>query len=234
MAITRKGQTGWFLTSPGTLQTDRYGLATASARWRRQDIANTTNPGSPVSFGQTHPIWFFLNCDKVVISQSDNGWDCEASFFGVDGIPQPIYELDLSASEEPIETHANFRSAIGGKPGSALHGAEFDSSTGEFIGFTGKTTPFANDTERDEWQGIRSYLAPGAVWRKTQVTATRPNDIADVGDVDTPEGSPPAIGTGRNWLYKGLTYEQKGLTHTVRKEWLLSGRRGWNTTIYSS
>ena len=233
MAITRKGQTGWFLTSPGSLQTDRYGLATASARWRRQDIANTTNPGSPVSFGQTHPIWFFLNCDKVVISQSENGWDCEASFFGVDGIPQPIYDLDLSTSEEPIETHANFRTSIGGTPAAPLNGAQFSTDTntlGEFIGFNG---PFANTTAEDTWRGIRSYLAPGAVWRKTQVTATRPNDIADVGNIDVPEGSPPALGSGRNWLYKGLTYEQKGLTYTVRKEWLLSGRRGWNTTIYA-
>jgi hypothetical protein len=231
--ITRKGQTGWLLESPGALQTDRYGMSTATARWRRLDVATNVDPGTPIVYGQAHPLWFFLNCDKFTISVEDNGWNCDATFFGVYGVPQPIYDLDLSTAEEPIETHPNFRTTIAGKPGAALHGAQFSAGgddAGTFLGFNG---PFANDTERDEWMGIRSYLSPGAVWRKTLVTGTRPSDLSDVGGIDTPEGSPPTIGSGRNWLYAGLTYEQKGLVFTTRKEWRLSGRRGWNATIYT-
>jgi hypothetical protein len=230
--LNRKGQTGWILESNGSLQTDRFGLAQAAARWTRGDIGNG-NPGSPVSFGSLHPLWNFLSCDRYTIAHDGVYWSCEAQFFGVQGSPVPIYELDYSTSEEPIETHKDFRTALGGKPGSELHGADFDVN-GAFNGFTGGPEhPFANDAEEDAWRGVVSYLSPGAVWRKNYTTNVRPTDIGSLGKLDTPEGSPPAVPEGMNWLYVGLTWEQRGLVYQVRKEWRLSGRRGWNATIYS-
>lgn len=229
MALTRKGTTGWVLETGGSLQTDRYGLAQSTARWTRADIAANANPGSPVGFGSGHPIWTWLGCDRWTVFSDGVYWFCEAQFFGFTGSPEPIYELDYCTSEEPIETHKNFRSTIGGKPGNELNGARFDDE-GAFIGFVG---PFANDTEEDEWRGITSYLAPGAVWRKNYLTSSRPSDLGQVGTVDVPEGSAPSVPAGMNWLYTGLTWEQRGRIYQVRKEWRLSGRRGWNDTIYA-
>ena len=229
MALTRMTPAGWFMTSNGQLQTDRFGLSTATARWSRLDIGGT-NPGSPTAFGNAHPLWTYLDCDKVSISQTEHGWEAEANFFGVSGTPEPLYEVDHSTSEEPIETHKDFRSKLGGKPGDVLHGAHFDEQ-GAFTGFTDFKD---GDTETaDTWRGIRAYLSPGVVWRKNYVTKSRPNDFGDVGCVDFPEGNAPQLPTGRNWLYVGLVWEQRGLTYSVKKEWRASGRRGWNNDIYS-
>ena len=227
MALIRKGTLGWIKTSNGQLQTDRYGLAQATARWERLDTGDS-DPGAPTSFGSQHPLWTYLDCDKVSVTQTEAGWVGEGSFYGFTGSPDPIYDLDYSTSEEPIETHKDFRTSLGGTPTTPLHGAKFDSD-GAFLGFS---TGFASDAEADAWRGIRGYLSPGAIWRKNYITKVRPTDLGELGHIDIPEGSPPTIPNGRNWLYIGLTWEQRGLTYTVRKEWRASGRRGWNTSIY--
>ncbi len=231
MALTRKGTSGWFLAEGGELQTDRFGMSQATATYERLDVATNVNPGQPVAFGQLHPIWTFLTCDRFSIRANGAGWICQASFFGVTGTPTPIYELDFSTSEEPIETHRKFVSDLGGKPGSELNGARFDDD-GAFIGFTG---PFSSDSEEQKWRGVQSYLSPGTVWRKNYTTATRPADVGSIGKIDAaPEGTPPTVPVGFTWLYTGLTWEQRGLVYTVKKEWRLSGRNGWNSTIYDT
>lgn len=229
MALTRKTPVGWIKTSNGQLQTDRFGLSQAAARWVRMDVGDT-DPGAPTSFGSAHPLWSYLDCDKISISQTEHGWEAEASFFGVTGIPSPIYEIDFSMSEEPIETHKEFATKLAGTPANKLHGARFEPD-GNFAGFV--TFPAGREAERDIWQGIRSFLNPGAVWRKNYVTKSRPGDIGDLGRIDVPEGDPPTLGNSQNWLYTGLTWEQRGLTYQVKKEWRASGRRGWNTDIYT-
>jgi hypothetical protein len=227
MAITRKGQTGWILESPGALQTDRFGLATATARWRRMDTATNANPGTPVVFTNTHPLWSYLSCDKYTISQADNGWNCEASYYGFTGSPDPIYELDMRAAEEPIESHPDFASFAFPE---GTNGSKFGSDQ-MFEGF--KPEYDGTVITNPDWVGVRAYLAPGAVWRKTYLSASRPSSLSGIGAIATPDGSPPTVGGAYNWLYTGLTYEQRGAIYTVRQEWLLSGRRGWNASIYT-
>jgi hypothetical protein len=228
MTLTRKCPVGWVKVSNGNLQTDRFGLSQAVAKWVRMDKGDS-DPGTPAVFGNVHPLWSFLECDKVSIAQTEAGWEAEAAFFGCDGNPDPIYDLDYSTSEEPIETHKDFDTTLAGTSKHRLHGAVFD-SLGAFLGFTN----FGEDAElAATWRGISSYLNPGAIWRKNYVTKTRPTDVGQLGRIDVPEGNPPSVPNGRNWLYIGLTWEQRGLTYQVRKEWRLSGRRGWNQLIYS-
>jgi hypothetical protein len=188
MSLTRRGAVGWIKISNGQLQTDRFGLSQATARWARMDVGDA-NPGAPTAVGLAHPLWPYLDCDKVTVTQNEAGWDCEAQFFGVAGSPEPVYELDFSTSEEPIETHREFRRRIGGTPADPLNGATFDPD-GAFIGFAG---PFSSEADADTWRGITSYLNPGAVWRKNYVTKVRPTDLGDLGHIDVPEGNPPLI-----------------------------------------
>lgn len=239
MSIVNKGRSGWILESFGTLQTDRFGLSSATTTWRRYDAGVNTDPGSPVVFGNPHSLWGFLSCDKVSISH-DAGpmWMAEANFFGVQGIPAAIFDLDLSTSEEPIETHPKFNDAVTNFATDA-NGATFDIGDGSFLGFQRRPIwdpaldiPTPRTITNPSWVGVHSYLAPGAVWRKTYVTATQPADISGLGKIEAPEGSPPTVEAGRNWLNTGLSWEQRGLTFQVRKEWRLSGRQGWNAVIY--
>lgn len=223
MSLTRRGQTGWFFSSSGQLQTDRFGLAQASGRWTRTDIPTTTNPGSPIAFGSLHPVWPWMTCDRFTIGVEEGVWVCDGQFFGVQGTPEPVYEFDRSTAQEAIETHNDFEE-FAGTPSAPQSGAQFDAEGG-FIGFTSPSFPL--------FRGVTDYLSPGAVWRKNYVTTVRPADVSTVGKVDVPEGTPPAVPAGRNWLYMGLTWEQRGRVYTVRKEWLLSGRLGWNPFIYT-
>lgn len=220
MALTKKGTLGLTLDSYGMLQTDRYGMSTATATWfQLSDIT-----GVPITFGASHPVWSFLKCDKVNVSYDKPYWRVEASYFGVNGTPAAIYELDVSMSEEPVETHPDFAD-FAGAPGSEANGATFDAE-GAFLGFVGAGA-------NPEWVGVRSYLAPGMIWRKTYVASSTPPSVSTLGLIDTPEGSPPSVESGRTWMFSGLSFEQKGLVYQVRKEWRLSGRRGWNTTLYA-
>ncbi len=211
------------LQDVGSLATDRYGLSTANAQWWYFG----ESPESQVSIFSAHPRWSFLNMDRRTIKHAGAHWLIEGSYFGVDGTPSPLYEMDVSAGQDPIETHKDFAD-FAGTPTAPLHGAQFDDD-GLFIGF--KPT---DDEDSADWVGVRDYLTPGAIWRKSYVTKAKPGttEFNLIGRLDFPEGSAPTP-SGRNWLYTGLSWEQKGLTYSVRKEWKLSGRNGWNSTIYA-
>jgi hypothetical protein len=71
------------------------------------------------------------------------------------------------------------------------------------------------------------------MWRKVYVTASQPDTFGSIGTIAVPDGSPPTAPSGYNWLFTGISWEQKAQTYVVHKEWRLSGRHGWNSTIYS-
>ena len=80
--------------------------------------------------------------------------------------------------------------------------------------------------------GIESFLSPGATWTETYFSLSRPTDLGDLGEIDSPSGPNPSFGSGRNWLYSGAEYTRRGGIYEIRKTWLLSGRNGWDTDVY--
>ncbi len=231
MTLIRKGNTAWFLQSPGRLKSDRYGVSSATAIWQRS-FDGASSPGLPsgLSFGSTHPIWNTLKCDNYEVGFDAPFWTCTAEFYGprVDagggGGPPPdveVYELDWSVSEEPIETHPNFAATLAGTPTGPLNDADFDDK-GNFVGFKATSS----------LRGVRGYLAPGVIWRKSYSTTTQPNNLGNVGKIVIPSGPVPSVPSGYNWLSLGITWQQKALIYQVREEWKLSGRNGWNSLIY--
>lgn len=150
-------------------------------------------------------------------------------------LPEPVYSLDTSLSEEPIELHPDFET-FAGTPASPLNGAVFidpdtgrittDNAKGVFREFMATVSGAANIKA-----GIESYLAPGAQWTETSFSRTRPTDLGDLGSIDSPSGPNPSF-TGRTWLYSGAPYTRRGGVYQISKSWMLSGRLGWDTDIY--
>jgi hypothetical protein len=136
----------------------------------------------------------------------------------------PVYDFLIGVSEEPIETHPNFVSSIGGTADDPLNEAIFDDA-GIFLGFPANAP--------NDLGGVRSYLNSGqCTWRKTWNSKTQPVDATTIGDIDVPEGSPPTLGAGRNWVYYGMQFTLRGKVYQITKEWRASGRKGWNSIIY--
>lgn len=143
-------------------------------------------------------------------------------------LPEPVWILKRSPSEEPIETHPNFDTF-----GIPANGAKFDDD-GLFLGFSG-TGAF----EGSIWAGIEKFLDGGAVVQKTSVYRKVPSGISTspIPFIENPSGTPPwspPTSPDRNWLKTDLVITQRGAAFEVVEEWTLSGQRGWNETIYPS
>lgn len=228
--------------SYGDLVTDRFGLSSATAEWWYYG----GNPAGQIGIRSAHPLWPFMHVDRRTIRHVGAYWQILADYFGVDGNPEPVYTLSLSLSSEPVETHKNFSQF-----GTDANGATFDENGG-FEGFLRRPAPPKADEAKlnasaaalrewyathpvtnTQWVGVRDYLSPGATWTETRVTSSKPSngEISQLGRIDNPNGNAPTP-SGRNWLFSGLSFDQKAKTYTVRREWTLSGPRGWNPTLY--
>jgi hypothetical protein len=228
MALTIKGNGGKFLESNGTLTTDRFGLSTATAIWFQ---AGNTAPEMPSS-GAPHPYWTELKCEGVTVKQDVEGFRLEGRYAGIYGPTLPVYELSESMSEEPIETHPDFKDFATDANGYKPHPDD-----GSFVGFVRRPEwdlnlddPTPREITNPLWIGVRSYLVPGATFRKTYVTINAPSP-GTLGSISTPEGAPSY--SDRTWLYAGMAYERRADVYVIREEWRLSGPRGWNTIIYT-
>lgn len=153
-------------------------------------------------------------------------------------LPQPVYELSAGLDQEPIASHPNFISAIGGKPSAVLNGAVFiDPDTGlqTEVDADGVFREFAATIggAANKKGGIESYLVPGAEWRVTEFSTSRPSALRDLGRIDSPDGPNPTL-AGRNWLFWGESYVRRGHIYQTTAIWKLSGRNGWDSDIYGA
>ncbi len=235
MALRYFGQSGLILEAIGEIVTDRYGLDTGKVYWKApRDSALSVAP----SLLAGHPMATHMKMERRTV-QFDAGFArIIGDYAGITGADTtPIYELVGGVSEEPIQTHPDFAD-IAGTPDQPENGAIFVDENG-YVSFDPDRATFSHfaavlNGEKNPLAGVTAYLDPAqVVWRKTWVTRQRPGDISQLGEIDGPEGSPPSLGGGKNWLYYSLRYEQRGEVYQVTKEWKASGRGGWNTDIYS-
>lgn len=81
--------------------------------------------------------------------------------------------------------------------------------------------------------GITNWLRSGTQYSQTFIQGTIPKDYSGVGTIESPrDGNPPRAPKGQNYLYTGMTWRKEGGRVTVTKEYLLSGRKGWDKEIY--
>lgn len=148
--------------------------------------------------------------------------------------------IDFTTSQEPIESHIDFVTKIGGQPSNRLHGANFDSQTLEFIGFP-VVDPDEPDALPSRFAGVRSYLMPQETYTYNAVDTDYPSadDISSIGKIFNPEaidGTPlplPELPGTRNWLSTGIRVQNiANVYFKIQGTGMLSGPRAWIPEIY--
>jgi len=207
--------------------------------------------GVGVAFAQSltvHPNYSWLKRKSASIVPIEGGW--EKVTVEYEGIPPETdiaqYRLEVSTSTEPIDTHPDFETLIGGSYVKPLNGAVFDEN-GIFQNF--KAVLVAGDIEvsdlgqesvvtskkKNRFGGIQSYLVPSMIWNETLIRGGGAfiggPDLDDTGKISNPDGNPPTIG-GRNWLMLGGTQQEVGFGYRLNRRYRMSGRDGWIKIIY--
>jgi hypothetical protein len=144
--------------------------------------------------------------------------------------------VEGSMSQEPIETHEEFKSIAADewKKWSSWKNNPQDES---IAGWTPdkKGTDKMKKLHRWFTKGITDYLVPKAVVRITKSESTPPN-LSKLGKRDSPQGA-PSLPSGANWLMTGAT-GQKVYTGENQFEWdntyeyTSSGPAGWDAEVY--
>lgn len=150
---TLKLQPGW------TIEEDGFGLLTSRLTFVTDH--GSDDESSPInsapSRGDSHPKDTRLKCHRASTTYGANGLaTIVAEYIGIasGNMTAPEVSGRGNMSTDPIQTHPDFASKIGGTKDAPLNGAQFNETTGLFIGFQ-RTAPPVNK------EGVRSYLNPG-------------------------------------------------------------------------
>jgi len=158
-------------------------------------------------------------------------------YSGGDSTAPEVYEVVASVQEEPISSHPAFTATTTGFSTSIVDAAgsanvNFDSN-GIFQSFSKTATA--------GFFGVQSYLSPQVQYRRIYSTGSAPtagttNKVATI--FSSPEGYPPTIGSGRNWIQVAISIKNNGNQRTgsgqyeLTEEYRASGLKGWNPYIY--
>lgn len=171
-------------------------------------------------------------CNHVKIELHYEGKDSE--FVGP--LTSQDISIDFTTSQEPIESHPDFVTLMGGTPTVPKHGAIYDSTTGEFLGF-----PVLDPDEPlqlpSRFAGLRSYLMPQETFTSNSVEYDYPSfaEIDNVGQVFDPGLPLPTLPGNRSWLNTGLRVQNiANVYYRTQKTGMLSGPRNWLAEAYGS
>ena len=218
----------------GTL--DRFGVDMLT---RIEEVPSDRFPALLRSKYSVHPRFTAMAVSKVTWNSGKHGKFYRVTYVYegfLNSLPEPVYTLSSSLSEEPIELHPDF-ATIAGTPASPLNGAVFldpdtqkittDNARGVFREFM-----IMNGASTNLKAGVEAFLSPGATWQEVYFSTSRPTDLGHLGEIGSPSGPNPTFGSGRNWIYSAADYTRRGGIYEIRKTWLLSGRNGWDTDVY--
>ena len=195
-----------------------------------------TEKGDEISFpiiGDSHPDNVALECYNKTITYGDGELiTCTCAYFGIDvAKTEPVVSYDGGTNNDPIETHPKFgetdETGLAGTAASPKNGAEYDSETGQFIGFTGD--------DAGDLLGVQYYLTPANNVSVTYWTTTKPNLNRRMSIVAKPEigrktfYKPPNV---KNYLLVDMPYRIQGSLYQVTEQYMGSAKGGWNKAIY--
>jgi hypothetical protein len=220
------------VNGPSPIEMDRFGLWTGKfTKTVPTANAHINMPGVK----SNHPVYIWLQLERARMVHRGPFTDIVSDYAGIPANnTDPVYQLFSTKSSEPIDSHQDFEDILS-EAGLTLD----DNATtgvlnadGTFRGFPASVKESENDDVKSLF-GVESYLLRGATWRKTYMTRSRPTSVNKLQKVDNPDGNPPNFG-GREWLYDGLSYTERGKTFAVTEEWKLGGINRINRLIYPS
>lgn len=212
---------------------DSFGIITLTIN-KTIDLTNSDIQQSDVQ-SMPNTTYGNLRCVSASVSQNDQGIGTRTEvYMGTNGTHYR-YRLTTSGAQEPIQTHPDFKTTLAGDGDSPLNNAVFkgEEVDSEFDYFPPNA---GNDLE-----GVSAYLEPAMEVEVTVVTIS--GSMADptfhslynnIGEIRTPTGGgAPALPLGRNWLLTGSSQEIIGGAVKATYLYRMSGRKGWNSLIYS-
>jgi len=178
-----------------------------------------------------------LALTNISLNRKDGLAEVTKTYSGGDSSAPEVYEVVASVQEEPISSHVAFTVSTGiyTTPIQAAAGTgnvNYDAE-GIFVSFS--------KTANNGFFGVQSFLSPQVQYRRIYSTGTVPSSgITDTVAYiyATPEGSPPTIAAGRNWLKNSVNIRNNGNQKTnsgqyeIVEEYKASGSKGWNGYIY--
>lgn len=206
----------------GDVSIDKFGVWSASILYKCQ--VGQQGRLAPAIYSPS-PDYSIMLASKIKLGQKEGfGW-VEVDYEGANLPGQDVYELTFSVGEEPIQTHKDFVSTLGGTPASPLNGAFFDPVSKKFVGFTLDPT--------SQLYLVESYLdADQVTYSRTYLDSAPPGSYTAVGKAGTPDGSPPTLKSGCAWFFLSMGYTRRGYVYQITKQWRASGRRGISSLIY--
>ena len=205
---------------------------------------------------KAHPDYpYMLRTGGTVTAKECDLAEINLQFVGIDPDVdgQVTSSFRAATSTEPIDTHPTFGSgnAFPVDGWAVNFGAQFNPD-GSFKKFPPKIEQVdanLNIFEIDNPKaGVESYLEPSVTFEQSKIFAkASKNELnkhcKNIGKIDSdffkgtgiPKPPTPMGDNGkpRNWLLISAVYEDIGKGGKVTKVWQMSGRRGWDETVYS-
>lgn len=226
-----------------SLTRDKSGLWTGSQTYYCQKENLETL--APARYS-AHPDFSWLVCDgDLECTGEEGGWvRIVAKYYGVIDIDvalsnPPEYAIGRTTADEPLETSPRFVDALSVEDireavELAKNPVRKDDGTISAPDQTG-WAPLKTELFEKLQGGRESFRDPRTTYSKKWVSADKPTtEIATVGYIDTPDGDPPTLESGRNWMNIGVTSNQRGEVWENEQNWEGSGRGGWDADEYTA
>ena len=149
------------------------------------------------------------------------------------------YQFDASCSMEPLLSHKKFKNLsdeekdalnavmAGTRPNEKMKIGDEEKTPNEII-----TSVPGRKALQLIREGMESYYMPSVTYSVTS-DVSGSVDLSKLGKIDTPDGSPPTIESGKDWLLDGVSGRKSASEKwRLTKVWKLSGSKGWTEYIY--
>lgn len=246
------GTTGDIPQAGAVYKCSRIGLATFD-RTIRTDLSGITSytqgDSAPAPFSHCKLMEMGVRtagegeCEAVYLDLHYEGFDSTFtdSEIRIEG------QLEVSLSQEPIETHPDFLNFAGyrgdeDRPANlGRNGAVYEETTdGQFrFAYFLAQLPGDDDTPKlNRFAGVQSWLYPQQTYVQTRMDTEWPpeNELASLGkilDSGWLDNNVPLLPQSVNWMYSGITVRNiANIYFESRRTATASGPRGWIEQMY--